>query len=563
MAGFVGLSGFYPTDDTNPNVSSNIPTHDFTEFYGTETLEASVAIGGGSLADSLPIDINSLAFDGLVALSFKNIFYYNITVTPSLIDLGNIVSNIVLPVQIFNAYFIDKTLVDASIIGDDGMSLDITLPYAFSPLEETSFDLLVSTDGPATINAALNLDFGDEQIVVPITGLRVVPYLYQPIEQIKETLTWQTAILTSYNGEEQRIRIRPLGPQQKISMTYHVRDENIVKSNLLISAWYPQIWGIPIWFEGGWLKGETISGSTISLDTTKSDFRVGGLVIVMEDNTKYEVIEIDSMDESNLYLTYPLADTYDSPYVLPMRTGIMEQGTGRDIYPNSSSLNRVNATFIVQDNIDIDSTGLIYPTYRTLPVLTQDQLRKDTISEGFINDFEINATSTGIISTIPKWNKTKITRSFSVRFLSSEFWDFRKFLHYCKGSLYPFFLPTFENDITITQTFANNAVLIVVENKDFDKYWTSSVYRYIRIELNNGAIRYSKITNVGPNANPLYEELSLGDALDFGYSVNPSDVKLVSLMCVARLASDDVSVTHFSHGISELTLSVVGIDYDG
>jgi len=550
-------------EGTNPNVSVNIPVRDFTDFYTPYYSIQGKIKGGGSKTDYQPLGNVGIAVDGYKVKSYKDLFYYNITVTPTAIDVGNVVSNTIRSLNIFNAYFVNKTLASANIVGDSGLSIAITTPYTFGPLQETNFDLTASSDGPATINAVLELDFTSEMVLVPITGLRVVPYLYQPVDAITEKLSWKTNVLTSYSGKEQRVRIRPLGPEQRISMIYNVRDLERQKSNLLISAWFPQTWGIPVWFEGSWLKGTSLSVAqdTIVIDTTKSDFRVGGLVLFIEDSTHFEVSQIESMTSSQFVLSFPLTKNFTNPYVIPMRVGIMDKSPSKDVYPNQSKLNVINTTFVVKDNVNI-TTAQPYITFRTLPVLEEVQLRQDSIKDSYVNNFEVNNPATGTISTIVKWDKSKYTRPVSFRFKTSEFWAFRKFLHYCKGQLYPFFLPTYEDDLNIVTTFANNATLIVISNVDFVKYGPQSIFRYIRLELNNGQVIYSKITNQGPNVNPLYEELTLDNALAFGHSVNPTDIKRCSLMCVARLSSDSVDITHSSYGYSDVSLNILGIDYD-
>ncbi|MBN5101468.1 hypothetical protein JY461_11910, partial [Stenotrophomonas maltophilia] len=88
-------------------------------------------------------------------------WYYRIHVLPLRIDLGNLVTNQVRYVQVWNAYLQQQTLASVTLENGEGVELvgPGAPPLAFSALQLRRWQLSVTTEGPPVIAASLSYDF--------------------------------------------------------------------------------------------------------------------------------------------------------------------------------------------------------------------------------------------------------------------------------------------------------------------------------------------------------------------------------------------------------------------
>ncbi|PSD18856.1 hypothetical protein C7E19_01780, partial [Stenotrophomonas maltophilia] len=107
-------------------------------------------------------------------------WYYKIHVLPLRIDLGNLVTNQVRYVQVWNSYLQQQTLASVTLENGEGVELvgPGAPPLTFSALQLRRWQLSVTTEGPPVIAASLSYDFvALGRRTVTITGNRMSAWM--------------------------------------------------------------------------------------------------------------------------------------------------------------------------------------------------------------------------------------------------------------------------------------------------------------------------------------------------------------------------------------------------
>ena len=142
---------------------------------------------------------------------------------------------------------------------------------------------------------------------------------YAPHVLGTETLAFLTDIVTTHNGDEDRTRNRSIARQ---SLTYRVRTDLLTRQSPFNLA-HQNIrgkWAVPLWIEAQFVG--MVSGTTINCDVDASDFRVGNLVLVFQNDKAWQVAEIAAIGNEAITLTSAL-DGFQNALLLPINQGIM------------------------------------------------------------------------------------------------------------------------------------------------------------------------------------------------------------------------------------------------
>lgn len=496
---------------------------------------------------------------------FYNRIHTYVSTTAVDVEFGNVNSDVSSNVFIWNSYREPNTLTSKSVVGDSYVFIDLVPPVTFKANEAKISALTTSLVGPSVISGYFILDFSQGIAQIEFTGLRASIFNFQPIDEIKESLTWSTDIISSFNGQEQRIRIRNGGPVQTTTYSYHTRDFDRFKAHFMLQTQAPYYWLMPIWWEGSWIKTPISSGVTsIAINTTTSDFRENSPALVFERPDLYEVVHIDSIDltpTNQINLNRPLLNSYTNPYVIPLRVGIAMKDISREIFANPSGLNKISMSFKSNENVNLTETP-IYPVYRGLYVLTDSPLRNPTLNESYSNDYSILENSTGTSIPVKRWDKSKVARNHVWKVKTSNLWPLRNFFHDCAGKLKPFFSISFENNINVVVQIVNGTNQITMTRAGYFEYGQNTIYRYVYLRTKAGVVFYKKILSVSIGVDPTTEVLTIEEAFVLGATLATTDIDLCCFMSVSRFNTDTIDLNHTASGYTNIDIPTIGIDYD-
>lgn len=381
-------------------------------------------------------------------------------------------------------------------------------------------------------------------------------------EDVSERLAWLTDVLPHRDDTEQRRSVR-LDPRR--SLTYSILPLSATEKGALENFLYARF-GVaivlPIWTDAQTLQTAAGSGQpVVEVDTVGYDFDEGAYLCLWKSWNQYEVVQIDSLDESSVTLTENLGATWPAgAVVLPARLArIIQQQQGArwggnvasyqltfEIDEASRSINRVD---------DASPPTYEAPVIGALEVYRPASDWAESLPISWQAQFGVVDSQTGIVAIdraakeIPEMSYQHSEKLFGRPEISA----FLGFLARRSGRRVPFWIPTQEDDFKLLSIGFNN---VTVEATGY----AASVYPTGRrghlaliccrntLFYERGRQIYRKIEYANDNGDGT-ETYGLSIASDF----SPGDAPFLrlSLLRFCRLESDAAELTWKSTCIAQ------------
>lgn len=440
--------------------------------FAKKIAATSIGLGATTYNSQFPISLEENNYDGNMARTYRDDFYYRIHIYDKPIDLGLIFQNIETDFYVWNSYFISKTLDEIIIVDPEGTLIleGQTAPFTFQPQQLKTYTAKIPKEGMPIYETTIGFDFGAEGIIdVVITGMRVAILFWRPESKIRETLEWKTDILRAHKGVEQRIKLRQT-PRQFFRLQF-VLETNKMNSwfDSTLHTWQKRIWGIPVWTEyTTHTEDINIDDTIINVDTKYADYlamdnRDRSYAIIWKSALEYEVVAIDSVEDDKLNLRYPIQNSFIGiKFIMPFRIAYMTSKNTKQKYNSLVSI--TEALFAIYDNIDITGyTPLM--TYDNLEVLTIPSYMAETHQEESDGQIEINDFQTGIFKVRSDKEYNLLSQNHIFYNDTKEVcWKYRQFLHWLSGRQKAVLIPTFRNDLNLTDPVGSADEYFFVEN---------------------------------------------------------------------------------------------------
>lgn len=514
--------------------------------------ENGVLLSEGSHTDNLPIHYAAINYTGHKAPSLIDIFYNRILVEPVNIDFGILVATQSENILVWNGYLTTSINLNALLLsGFDGVSvIGDTPPSVFLPLQERTYEIQATIDGPPNIEAQLRFDWevGYDDIIVYIIGHRIVfyPYLYRL--NMVENLEWMTNMLLSNDGSEARQGLRER-PRQKFSVKSFIHTGEHARADNLIYGWRHQMWAIPVWSEGRPpTNAVTALDMTIDVDTRFGDFRADSLAVIWENERKYDLFTVVSFTDSEITLDQGVIYSYGvNAIVCPVRVGRMTKHPQRISKGHNAVLSII---FEVEDNAVLSSsaspiTFISEDTYLEVP----DKPGAKDFKDEYSRDIRVVDYKTGKVQFYSPWEDTKISRDFLVVLEGLEdIWNFRLWLHRRIGKVRPFWMPTFERNMLVTGSGNIGLTLIIREDANRSQGFDRD-HIYIKMKDGTEYLRtVLSITAAGGGENNV--------TIDSSISENQEDIDFISYMGCKRLNSDRIQLKWKANNVVECRVPI-------
>ena len=301
------------------------------------------------LADPRPDAFSTV---GLPAPANDLTFLDRIHVIPRRRDLGAVISEQEIEVEIWNAYRNRAKILDEiTVAGPAGINVvdHLGVPAEFAATQSEIFVVEVSEEGDPQINNVVTwifLDVLETGTALAIVGFRLIPFPFAPNMErpIAESFGYLTDVLEAFSSMEQRVQLRvvPVG-----SIGYSVffdkrRDAQMAAAILFGNQ--ARAYGVGRWqFQTGLTAPVAIEDELIYCATTDIPFVAGGLVMLWTDPYHWEVLTIDSVETDHLVVTsgarkaWPAAGTAIVPMVVG-RLSNSEALTWEALYRASQNL---------------------------------------------------------------------------------------------------------------------------------------------------------------------------------------------------------------------------------
>lgn len=365
--------------------------------------------------------------------------------------------------------------------------------------------------------------------------MRLWPFI--PQREFREVLEWNTDILQSKNSE-QRLALRTL-PRQRLGFQHLLDPRQFSTAKALVAEAGHEVMHVPLWMYIRRL-GSIASGlSSLPADTDNEEYVAGGKAVVWEDEWTYEIVDVTAASGGVLTLGAPTTGTYSDAYLCPLREFRMAQAM--DASRGASDIQRTQVYFQSTDTVALGNPAAS-ATYLGHDVLEERPTILGDMNDRLVRDVKVVDSSLGLIDVQPTLNYLDSTSQMGWDTLSRvELAELRRWLYSRRGKQVGFWMPTWNNDLTLLSDIAAGSLTINVRSIG---YSSAFGVRDIEIRPFSGTVRRLRITGGSPGAEPGTETLLLGEAAGFILAAN--DVESVSFLDFSRLDADRIEIRHRS-----------------
>jgi hypothetical protein len=546
-------------------------------FDAYEWLPESTVLGGlpGAFSDAANDDptrviagreLNGQVRDDSVSTS---IWFEDVHVLPRVIRPGIIGGVTDTVMELVNAYRrTDQTW--NSWTNNDGPGIDIvdepSLPTtiaAFTQLDNVKVRFLL--EGDAVVDSTIDFTWSAGVCPVVIEFTRIVPFatsqgVLVPEDEIDESMIFLTDVLDKA-GKEQRIRLRK-NPRAILSHRYLIDDDRRRSEiDRKLAAAQTAQWGCPLWEHEVRLAVAASAGSsTITVNSTEfRDYRVDGLVLIFVPDGDYEIRTINSLTSTTLTLASGLSASYPvGARVVPVVPARLRPNLEGARYP--VNLGELNIDFEVLDNdVDIAETSA-FSSFNGKVLLDDFNAQRTTTRDGLATTFYEVDSQTGVRYITPFEPRSRNTRSKSFFAIGPEArWNVRRLLHALGGRHISFYLPTFREDLVLSDALVSGSDKMTV-------FWSGYLQDVnvqepnaaLRVELNDGTTYDRTITSASEAPDQSTETLTLGDTWPSDVAIE--DVARIMFLQKVRFDSDTIQIQHQRGGrAARFTAGVRGV----
>lgn len=510
--------------------------------------------GAAGLATHWPVSAAPRAIGGQIGRSYADDYYNRIHITPSTLDIGNLLSVQTRDVSVWNAHFTPQALASIAESGTVGLTESgVAAPTTFGPLEERVFSVTVTTNGPATIGALYTFAFPVESPTLTVTGRRVVVFGHPPdwTKGVAESYEWATDVIESYGGIEQRIGLRA-APRRWLSYSFTTFSEHERASlAAMLYGWQARVFAVPVWTDTQVLASPIAAGATsAACATTGYEFAPGGLVVLWSAFNRHEALEIASVGAGVITFASPaLNDWPAGSELLPVRLGRLPERIKSSREAAFYMTQAVAFAFTDHPGWPVADAGDTYLGYRVHDLnprfvsdMTVDYARALSLLDYRTGDRWVKDRS-GFETEIAKWKWILRDRP--------EIVAFRSWLAARDGRRVPFWSETEGTDMQVVATIGASDLSIQIENIGYQRFINARAdRRHIAIRLVTGEAYYRQITG-STEISGTVEQLGIDSTL--GVSVDPSQIASVRFMRLSRLEADSIEIDWHNLVLAEST----------
>lgn len=502
---------------------------------------------------------NSLSFVEANWLTVGYDWFNKVHLTPrSKIEFGNIISSLTTEYELFSAWKTDVTFTAVDNAAGDGVSLP-SLPtppetlYSFSSfldpastrLNKTKLRVQATEDGPPTFDSYIEFTFSTgETPILELSGNRIALLTPRYESTFQERWSFLTDVIQMVSGKEQRIALRSK-PRMDLFATYLLDEEDRQRMQAILFGWQSKLFAVPLWHEElRSTSAASLSDTVLQVNTTTNiDFRVGGLAVVYESPTKYDVVVLSAVGTNTLeFDDTPLLNSYGSnATVAPVRLAYIASSVRGGRY--KTKLERFDIQFTVFDNdtgmYSGDTSGW---NSHDGKVLLDDLnvMGSEQIAQEFRQKILKLDNDTGKISTASRWSKHKHAsqKGFVAR-NRSEIIKLKKLFMALNGKQKSFYMPTLINDLTPVADLEVGLATMNITNVGYTRFVVGGANatpkNLIRIVFTDGTSLTRTITSATEVSNSV-EQLVLDDTWPADRTV--SEIERVEFLELTRFDSD-------------------------
>jgi hypothetical protein len=488
-------------------------------------------------------------------------YYYRIWVVPNEMNIRNPRINVDIPLAVWNAYPYNNTLSSITGTGLTGLTLDVTTPTLFKPIEYREINLQVGATAPLEVIATFNFNFVEGVGVFYFEAERASIIYMVPDVPVEEKWEWMTQVMVSVDGSEQRVALRT-APRRKIRYELVILDDDEYRRQ------YKRIFQdvnsqvvLPFWQYCTDITAVALTGtSTLTFDPGRTDLRAGEYTLIVG-TAGNQLIKIASLTGTGCVTDTPLdLDVEIGALITPALPCMIENRSKLGMNPVYNGRLELSAQSLEpRQELSRPGSATVFERYETLPILNIRPLNNDQVTYAFDGGKEVIDSETGIVEIKSFWAHAQVEgpRQYNIeRTLTPAAMDWwRDFLQEVKGQLKPFYCPSYRPDLHLKDAPSLGGNVFTVFGTDYSTtYYEHECFKVLAIET-AGGVHYSRVVSAVADVNG-NDVLTIADTLPG--AAEWTQVTNISFCNKVRLASDAVQLQHYGLNTQiELTIRTV------
>lgn len=501
---------------------------------------------------------------------FSDWFVDRIWIQPSPIAFGNIVTAKQVVVSVLNTFREEsRTLqtIDISALGPGVSILVDPTPALLLPLSDLTFTMQAVINGPPSINGDTVFTFDTITVAILTTGIRLILFEFPPDQPIREQLGWFTDVMKARDGMEQRQGLRTT-PRTRLRQRFSGPDDaetSRMRTTLLTQRALK--YGIPIWTEMQTVtQGESPGATVIQVNTIAVDHRDGATIIIYDQQTRaFQDALIDSFTDTAITLVTALGLAVpDTAIVLPVRFGHILREPSFDDRQTGKMVTEIifetedNAELAYADTAAIIADGWTVHPEDSLPIFDDCNVMGNTQRRKWESKITRKDSQIGLPLVVQRHPVSDIVGDKATVDLDGlvEIRRYRSMLHFLRGSLRSFYLPTFRNDLPADVDFTLNASSIIIKNVGlFDLSGFQPPHTSVMLTLPDGSLFFAEILSIA-EIDETQETITLVNAFDAAATSVTAATARISWLELSRLDGDAATFNHKWAGHATLNFNV-------
>lgn len=363
-----------------------------------------------------------------------------------------------------------------------------------------------------------------------------------PVEApIKETYEFVTDIIETFNGTEERHKMRGV-PKQTFNYTLVADKSNSQEFLTQLQGNIRRDWAIPIWTEIQKINEVKEGDLSLVVDEFALDFVVGNSVYIYNFcSSGWLAFDIVKRVGNEIFLNEPFPKGMKNFYALPLKRAWIKGSVSKDTNGISS---KPQATFVMYDVSNVP--GNEFEVFNKHPLLNlPTMLNSGSTSRTVTMRQDLADFDTGVVEWRTTWKKSRYVTDMSVLMTSAKDVFKTKQLLFTQGGKHlSFWLPTYESVVSVVNIVGSELIC-----------------KKGNIELNE--IPFNLCLHHANSITPV----TIVDFEDFGENfvklvasknidVDFSSLNLVSYLKLNRFDSDSFSFEHLAGVEKRLTTTI-------
>lgn len=454
-----------------------------------------------------------------------------------------------------------NAIVDIVYNSIEGVDFTVAPGYEINSFQLDTWAFSVNEDAPSSMSGSVTFEFeqGDFSLGLIIERDTTMPL--PPDFPWEETYRWETNILVSENGKEQRISLAG-SPEVTHSVTFTAIDNDetvdLVGSLLTVARNAP---AIPLYQYATSLRADVSVGDlTIETNAQRGDIRAGDGIVIRARGGLSEPAKVASVSGTTVTLNGPLQNAFKKgAFVIPTYELTVDPSQSMQ----RARVHEGKLTFVGRPRrrrtpfLSAQNTVSLR-TLEGLPVLDKRPLGNDKQTWSFDSGRRF-AEFGRVIAVKDPWGVSRVEMPVSYQidsfFTPTELAYWRTFLDHCRGATKAFLLPTYRQDLQVAVAPVEGGGMITVAgNQVSNTYLNTGQLKGLRIVTQAGE-HFCWIT-AADVVDETKETISFSPALPLG--LEWTNVLEIGMIFLARLKSDEVTIQHYpQHSILSMAVRTI------